>query len=232
MQNGNCSKCCPHLTEIDHRVANHFALLSSFVMSKAREAGTARDEPTRLSTALLLDEIAIGLDAFAKVHRSLAQDRSAADADLAEHLHNTCAAYRLSVPQNIVIEEAFDAKCTLPFERLFCVIQVFSELLTNAIKYAPLGRGPCSIRVSCREGLDRAIIIDVVDDGRGLPPGFDLETQGGIGMRLIRALTKQLGATVAFEPTSCGLHARFCVPFRPNSVDAGTIAGTPNKVCG
>jgi two-component sensor histidine kinase len=222
MGSDTCSNNCMHLTEVDHRVANHFALLRSFVALKAGEVRNARDEPSRLSTLLLLDGIAARLDAFASVHRSLARDRGVAEANLAEHLHNICAAYQLSVPENISIQEAFDAGCALSFERLFCLTQIFSELLTNAIKYAPIGHAHSVIRASCTERADRAIIIDVIDDGCGLPPAFNFDVHGGLGIRLIKALTKQLGASVEFNQTSHGLHARLCVPFRSNGLAAAS----------
>lgn len=213
MQNDNCTKSCAHLTETDHRIANHFALLRSYVALKAGEVRDARTEPSRLSVLLLLEGIATRLDAFAKLHRSLARDRSALEANVAEHLHNICDAYRLSIPENITIVEAFDGACTLSFERLFCVIQIFSELLTNAIKYAPIGHNPCTIRVSCAPGEDGAMTLDVTDDGCGLPPAFS-ESQGGLGVRLIKALSKQVGAMIDFKTTPHGLHAQLFVPFR------------------
>jgi two-component sensor histidine kinase len=207
-----CSKGCAHLTEIDHRVANHFALLRSYVALKSGEVRNAREEPSRLSTLLLLDGIAVRLDAFASVHRSLAKDRETTEANLADHLHNICSAYRLSVDQKISIEEAFEEDCTLTFERLFCVTQIFAELLTNAIKYAPIGHGLCTIHARCQKQVDGEIVLEVLDDGCGLPPAFDIENQNGLGVRLIKALAKQISASVAFVSSPHGVHARVCIP--------------------
>jgi signal transduction histidine kinase len=42
-----------------------------------------------------------------------------------------------------------------------------------------------------------ALIVQVVDDGAGLPDGFELETSMGLGLSIVRTLvTSELGGTI------------------------------------
>ena len=45
--------------------------------------------------------------------------------------------------------------------------------------------------VLAREPTGR-IDIEIRDDGRGLPPGFDAEASASLGLRIARAMAKQL----------------------------------------
>ena len=70
------------------------------------------------------------------------------------------------------------------------------------------------------------MVLDVIDDGCGLPPAFS-ESQGGLGVRLIRALAKQLDSTIDFKPTPHGLHAQLWVPFRSSKDVSQGASATP-----
>ncbi len=52
-------------------------------------------------------------------------------------------------------------------------------------------------------------MFSVADDGPGLPPGFDPAASGGLGMRLVLSLARQLGGTL--EASNAGGGARFVV---------------------
>jgi PAS domain S-box-containing protein len=60
----------------------------------------------------------------------------------------------------------------------------------------------------------------VVDDGVGLPEGFDPTSDGGFGFRVMRAQSERLGATLTFESTSLGLCMQLRVP--PEACGIGT----------
>ena len=57
-----------------------------------------------------------------------------------------------------------------------------------------------------------AILIQIADDGVGLPEGFDPAKDGGLGMRMVRMLADQLGASLTFESTGIGLTVRLLIP--------------------
>jgi PAS domain S-box-containing protein len=89
---------------------------------------------------------------------------------------------------------------------------IVSEAVINAIKHAHPTGVPGAIGVDCKRDTDSALLVEVADDGVGLPEGFDPTSDGGFGFRVMRAQSEQLGATLTFESTSLGLRMQLRVP--------------------
>jgi two-component sensor histidine kinase len=77
---------------------------------------------------------------------------------------------------------------------------VVNELVTNAVKYAFSNdrEGHIFVRL-VRQDVNTAL-VSVRDDGIGLPPNFDLRMSKGLGMQIVTALAKQLGADISRTP--------------------------------
>lgn len=76
---------------------------------------------------------------------------------------------------------------------------VVNELLQNAIEHAFPGRteGRVEIRLLPEGG---GLVLEVQDDGAGLPPGFEPTAGDDLGLKIIHALvTGDLGGTIAFH---------------------------------
>jgi PAS domain S-box-containing protein len=89
---------------------------------------------------------------------------------------------------------------------------IVSEAVNNAIKHAHPSGVPGEIGIHCRRDAADALVVEVTDDGVGLPEGLDPTSDGGFGFRVMRAQSEQLGATLAFESSSLGLRVRLRVP--------------------
>jgi two-component sensor histidine kinase len=77
---------------------------------------------------------------------------------------------------------------------------VLNELLSNAYKHAFPGGRKGKIRVELSRGPSREIILDVSDNGIGLPPDFDVEKDGKLGLGTVMALGQlQLDGEVRFK---------------------------------
>jgi len=105
---------------------------------------------------------------------------------------------------------------------------VLNELMQNAVDHAfPRdGRGPTKGRVLVRLArLDGELSVDVVDDGVGLPLGFDLDQSKGLGLSIVQALmTGELGGSIELGPAevattggSDGTRAQLRVPLAPSA---------------
>jgi two-component sensor histidine kinase len=86
-----------------------------------------------------------------------------------------------------------------------------NELVMNTIRHAHPSGIAGQVLIGCRRDGD-AIVVDIADDGVGLPEGFDPMTDGGFGLKLTRSLAAQLKAQLNFADTGTGLHVRLMIP--------------------
>ena len=85
-----------------------------------------------------------------------------------------------------------------------------AELLQNCVDHAfDGGEGQVAVTLGREDG--RAL-VEVSDDGRGLPPGFDL-AEAGLGLQIVRTLVESdLGGEIAMDPQPTGTRVRLAVP--------------------
>jgi signal transduction histidine kinase len=105
-------------------------------------------------------------------------------------------------------------------------MQVFTNLLANAVKFTPPGG---SIRVMCRRQGD-SFRVEIADTGIGIPPRFLAEVflpfkrgsaraaGAGLGLAIVRELVERHGGTVTAHSDGPGKGATFIVelPVVPN----------------
>ena len=65
------------------------------------------------------------------------------------------------------------------------------------------------IILRCEALSDGNLMVSVSDDGVGLPDGFDMQKNGGIGFQIIRTLTAEMGARLEISSDSLG--TTFCL---------------------
>ena len=75
---------------------------------------------------------------------------------------------------------------------------IVNELLTNAMKYAFIGRDDGMITVSAAI-KDQCATLVIEDNGNGIPETIDIENSSGFGLQLVGRLTKQIGGTIKIE---------------------------------
>jgi two-component sensor histidine kinase len=78
---------------------------------------------------------------------------------------------------------------------------VLTELLQNAVDHG-FGDDPVEpgfVAIELKNDGDE-LIVEVHDNGLGLPAGFTLEDSGGLGLTIVRALvTSELDGTIAMR---------------------------------
>jgi two-component sensor histidine kinase len=87
---------------------------------------------------------------------------------------------------------------------------IINELLTSVTKYACPGQAHGTATVKCERTQAGATQLRVMDDGVGLPAGFDPAQSKGLGMRTGSALRQQIGARLEIERLS-GTGASFLI---------------------
>ncbi len=139
-----------------------------------------------------------------------------ASRDLGTHLRGVCAALLSSYPlgAGVVPAYGFASGCAVRPDQVAPLSRVVREVVANAIEHAHPTHVEGRLRIGCRRDGGGGVAIEVIDDGVGLPEGFDPAVDGDGGLRLARALCRWLGATLSFESTGLGLIVRIALPGR------------------
>jgi two-component sensor histidine kinase len=101
---------------------------------------------------------------------------------------------------------------------------VLNELMQNAVDHAfPRdGAGPTKGSVLVRLGrVGSELVVEVIDDGVGLPPGFTVESSKGLGLSIVQALVNgELGGSMELGLSARdtgGTHVTLRVPLAPSA---------------
>jgi two-component sensor histidine kinase len=213
---GACDECVI-VQEADHRIANQLAILAAFVRLKALDLAHQTAEPAREDVQSLLMNVRLQIEAMARLQRSFAVGGAGRSTDLGKHLHLVCGALVPALSGSVELIEDYEADCRAGPGQVLPLTQIIAEVITNAVKYACPQGGSGRILVRARRVGAEAIMIEVIDDGPGLPVGVNLVSGGGLGFRLIRALSIQLGALVEFASGKIGLRFRITLPSDPRA---------------
>ena len=88
---------------------------------------------------------------------------------------------------------------------------VLLECVNNALEHAFGAGNGGRVRVSmAREGMRH--VLTVVDDGRGLPDGFDLKGGRSLGLKIVRTMASQIGGDFSMTPQAKGVACRLHFP--------------------
>lgn len=201
------------LKEIHHRVKNSLQVISSLFYLQAQRTKDPRLRP-------LLDESRGRVQSIALVHDQLYRSRSLARIDFGEYLRSLVAGIEATYGASAVEGAGRAGRIGVRVEAggVFLDIEhavpcglLVSELVSNAYKHAFPGDRGGQVRVAVREE-GKAIVLEVADDGVGIPEGIDFRGRSTLGLQLVDRLTKQLRGVVTLARSS-GTH--FTVRFRP-----------------
>ncbi len=151
------------------------------------------------------------------------QRRSGATVDIAAALYESTAAL-IDSPAGAGQMKLIQQKTSGYFVEVACagpLVVFVNEAVRNAIKHAHPSGVSGKIIIDFRQENDGAIVIEVVDDGVGLPEGFDPAVDGESGFRLIRRQAETCGGSVAFESSCLGLSVSVRVPPHLATKNAG-----------
>jgi two-component sensor histidine kinase len=188
--------------ELQHRVSNNIQIIAGLLLLQSQAVG---DRGARRA----LTEASGRIGLIARIQRQLHGhdgerapfNRFAGDI-LADAIAASGAAdVRLEIEGG---EEPLHAEQATP------VSLVLLECVNNALEHAFAGGGGV-VRVSMkRDGPLQ--VLTVADDGRGLPEGFNLETSGALGLKIVRTLAGQLGGGFSMAADANGVACRLHFP--------------------
>lgn len=172
-------------SELQHRVSNNLQVAAGLLVLQKR--GVA-DPAARAA----LDEAADRLARIGRISRQL-YDAAGAARTMRSFLEPLCHdVIAASGRAGIVLSVHGDDDVVIDPDAAVPVALIVAEALANAIEHGFEGRETGRVEVVLAREPTGRIDIEIRDDGRGLPPGFDAEASASLGLRIARAMAKQL----------------------------------------
>lgn len=202
------------VAEANHRIANSLTVIAGLVQLQASDIARRRRDLSWREAQSVLDDVATRIKTVGQLHRLLSQDPSREAVVLTDYLREVCTALAssLSFSGTIDLVDDMSGTCLVGSQQALPVAVMVSELVTNSIKYAHPTGDDGRVRVGCSRLVDGSIEIAIADDGVGLPEGFDPATDGGLGLRVVRLLSAQLGGEATFRSSGLGLKVELLIP--------------------
>ena len=208
--------------EASHRIANHLAMLAALMRLQANDVARSHIAMSAKDVQRLMEEFAGRLETVAEVHRLLAYQSGGAPLDIADYLKTVAQGLvsSLTADGRTSIQCLFPVRLTLPAEQAAALGLLVGELVTNAVKYAHPAGVAGVITIAASKYDDDTIVIEVGDDGVGLPDDIDpLESQS-FGLRTVRLLAMRLGASISFHNHGLGLSCAVHIPYPGRALKA------------
>ncbi len=189
--------------EFEHRLGNGLQCIMSLLSLQSRTAAPEAAEQLTMAAGRIA--------AFGRVHRRLHLLDHQKTVELKQYLHGLCE------DLSGLLFQGGESNCPIVVEGVTIDIPtltaiplgfIVNELVTNASKYAP---GNITVRLGTTSPLGYS--LSVLDEGPGLPAGFDPTRSKGLGMKIVLSLVKQIGGTLQIVPADGRGEARLMVTF-------------------
>jgi two-component sensor histidine kinase len=198
------------LKEITHRVKNSLQVVTSMLHL---QASAANDD----TLAERLAQASSRVSAVGRAYERLAYDENVETIALAVYLKDVCAD-AIRANSHCQLDYTADSGIRVDADRAIPIALIANELITNAAKHAVADTSsPCRIGVRITKATDATITLWVSDDGPGLPADFDMAKSKGLGMRVVVALTQQLGGNITHHSDRTGTEFILSIPISPQA---------------
>ena len=192
------------IKEIHHRVKNNLQTVSALLRLQAR-----RIEDPNATAAL--DEAVRRIASIALVHETLSTSSEASvafdqvlDSLITHALDLSPRISDLKITRTGEIS-SLDPRIATP------LALVVTELIHNALEHGLAEQGS-GIQISI-ERSSAHCVIEISDDGVGLPSDFDISTSSNLGLQIVRTLTEnELRGSIELKSTKEGTTARLAFP--------------------
>lgn len=191
------------LREVNHRVANSLAMVSSLV---GMQANASKEEGAKAA----LSETQSRIQAIAMVHQRLYASGDVAVVALDEYLRSVLEQFQASMgsERRILLNYELD-QLRMKTDASINLGVVAAEWVMNAAKYAYPSSGG-EVRVLLKALPDGRALLAVEDNGVGKDSGPAKGT--GLGSRIVGAMARSLSGTVEYVDRTPGVSARLVFP--------------------
>ena len=177
------------LKEIHHRVKNNLQIISSLLNLQSH----------KVSDEEALDVLAEGRErirAIALIHQKLYQNKNLAEVDFEAYIRDLVGHQQLAYQggQDKVKYKIETGKVSLNLDTAVPVGLILNELISNANKHAFKNQADKWITIGLHpvNGEKHHFLLQVSDNGVGLPADFQPEESDSLGLEIVKSLTEQL----------------------------------------
>lgn len=190
------------LREIHHRVKNNLQIISGLLTLQSRQIESQEAQEA-------VREGRNRVKSMALIHQKLYQQENLTGVNMKEYLGDLIHTIQQTFKDNHTIIQA-DIICndlSLDVDTAIPLGLIINELVTNCYKYAFNGKSNGQIIIRLEEEKKK-LMLEVKDNGGGLPAGFDMQKTKSFGMKLVQSLANKLEATVEIKSDK---GATFCL---------------------
>jgi PAS domain S-box-containing protein len=174
------------LKEVHHRVKNNLQIITSLMRLQ-------HDKHQDPALKLSFQESQSRIQAMALIHESLYRSDNLSEIntpiylqELAEYLGQIYNAKNRNITISLDISDIM-----LDIDRAIPCGLIVNELLSNSLKYAFVDKPSGTITISLHQ-LGSDYLLQIRDNGIGLPEDFNIRRSPSLGLRLVDRLVKQL----------------------------------------
>lgn len=188
------------LKEIHHRVKNNLQLITSLMYLQSSKVKNAK-------LNALYKETELRIKAIALVHERLYKSENMYELDFDVYLKNLVSDLLFSIN----FEHNIDLEFYCPPLKLDLNIAVplgilVNEIITNAIKYGIVDNDDPQIRVILNEYDTGKYLLEIGDNGNGIPNFNLMDSQETLGINLICELASQLDGQIDIDNSRKGVN--------------------------
>lgn len=184
------------LRELQHRVKNNLMVISSILQMDS-------DRAEESAARAIIDHARNRVDAILEVYRDMNNSSNLLSINLQEYLERFARQLiKLNCPPELHLQTNFALE---PLEagprKAIPLGLIVNELVTNSIKYA-FDQQPEPLITITLQQQERRGVLEIADNGSGIPEGNDKNNEKKLGLNLIDLLSKQLGGEAEWDNNS------------------------------
>ncbi len=171
------------IQEVHHRVKNNLQTIAFLLRMEASRSNVPEAQDALRQTVSRVLSMAVVHEFLSRGDTSDIQMR-----DVCSRIANEVATGMIDPNKDVRIDvegESF----ALPAQQATSCALALNELLQNAVEHGFAGRDRGSIDVKLSEN-DDCMVIEIADDGVGLPRDFDLAATSSLGLQIVQTLVR------------------------------------------
>lgn len=195
------------LKEIHHRVKNNLQVVTSLLSLQSEHYGNER-------ISHILKECERRIQSMALIHKELYQSENITKIDFYDYLSTLLVSLLHSFGKEKKVEFKISSKPNfVSIETAIPLGLIVNELATNSLKYAFSDGKDGTISVHLRLDVLESI-LEVEDNGIGMPEEFDLDKSESLGLKLVGILARQLRGKFILLPPGKEKGTKFQIIFK------------------